>query len=63
MGINVLFFFITTVFMVSLLRIRRMISTVNPSERLKPNHTLMNINFVTFAAEWIIYLIVFSVAT
>ena len=63
MGIDVLFFFITTVFMVALLRIKRMITRMNSFERLKPNYTLMNINLVTFAFEWIVYMNVFTVAT
>ena len=62
-SMNVIFFFITLVFMGALLNIRKMITTVNANERLKPNHTLMNVNLVTFAFESIVFLNVFVLAT
>ena len=62
MRINVLFFFVTVIFVVSLLRIRRLISTVNFSERLSPNHCLMNLNLVTFASECLIFSILYIVS-
>ena len=63
MGIDMLFFFITTVFLVALLKIKKMILSVNKTNKFKPNVALMNWNFCLFAFESLIYLIVFILAT
>ena len=63
MSVNLLYFFITTVFLVALLSIRRMITAVNTNERLKPNKSLMTINLVTFSFEFLVILIVLILAT
>ena len=62
MGDNVLWLFIMTVFLTALLRIKSMITKMNTNEKLKPNHTLMNINLITFSIEWIISLNIFVLA-
>ena len=59
---NVLWLFIMTVFLGALLRIRSMITKMNANENLKPNHTLMNINLITFSVEWILSLNMFVLA-
>ena len=58
-GVNLLWAFITTVFFIALIKIRKLITSVNVNERLKPNLTLMNINLATFALSWILYSIIF----
>ena len=63
MSIDMVWLYITTVYIVSLLRIRKMINKVNRTERLKPNHDLMRVNLASFIYEWIIYLNVFIFAT
>ena len=63
MSVNLLYFFITSVFLVALLSIRRMITAVNTNERLKPNKSLMTINLVTFSFEFLVSLIVLILAT
>ena len=63
MSVNFLYFFITSVFLVALLSIRRMITAVNTNERLKPNKSLMTINLVTFSFEFLVSLIVLILAT
>ena len=63
MSIDMVWLYITTVYIVSLLRIRKIINKVNRTERLKPNHDLMRVNLASFIYEWIIYLNVFIFAT
>ena len=63
MSIDMVWLYITTVYIVSLLRIRKMINKVNRTERLKPNHDLMRVNLASFIFNWIIYLNVFIFAT
>ena len=63
MSIDMVWLYITTVYIVSLLKIRKMINKVNKTERLKPNHDLMRVNLASFVYEWIIYLNVFIFAT
>ena len=62
MSIDMVWLYITTVYIVSLLRIRKMINKVNRTERLKPNHDLMRVNLASFIFNWIIYLNVFIFA-
>ena len=63
MSIDMVWLYITTVYIASLLKIRKMINKVNKTERLRPNHDLMRMNLATFIFEWLVYLNVFVVAT
>ena len=47
-SINLLWAFITTVFLAALIKIKKLITSVNVNERLQPNHTLMNVNLAAF---------------
>ena len=38
----------------ALIKIRKLITSVNVNERLKPNHSLMNVNLATFTSSWIL---------
>ncbi len=59
MAICVLFFYITFVFMYSLITIRKFIKEIDPRKSMQTNDGLMNINLISFAGESIIYLTVF----
>ena len=60
MTINVVFFFITTVYVVSLCRIRKTIERFNTRKDLKPNDHLINLNLATFTLELVVYVIMFT---
>ena len=59
MSVNLCFFFITFVFMISLIRINRFISQINSRKQFKANTNLMSVNLITFAIEAILFLISF----
>ena len=62
MGINVVFFYITVIFMIGLLSIKSFIAKINTKDQFKPNHQLMNVNLGTFTGEFVIYLVVLIMA-
>ena len=61
MGINVLYLFLTGVFLWSLMRIKFLIERVNTRNSFQTNKRLLWLNLVSFSAEFILFLIVFVV--
>ena len=61
-SINVVFFFLTIVFLVSLFRIRKMIQKINTVKRFETNRRLLNLNLITFFIEGVTYGISFMLA-
>ena len=61
-SINVVFFFLTIVFLVSLFRIRKMIKKINTVKRFETNRRLLNLNLITFFVEGVTYGISFMLA-
>ena len=59
MAICIIFFYITAVFMFSLIKIRKFINEIDPRKQMKSNIGLMNVNLISFAGESVVYLIVF----
>ena len=62
MSINVVFFFVTAIFMTSLLRIKHQISAIDSKKVLKVNYALMNMNLVTYAGQTCVYATVFALS-
>lgn len=58
-SINIVFIFLTLVFLVSLYRIKSLIQKVNNVKHFETNHRLLNLNLVTFIVEGFTYGTVF----
>ena len=55
LGINIVFFYQTIVFVVSIFKIRSLISEVRTPIQFKPNHCLLILNLITFITEALTY--------
>ena len=62
MSVNLLSLFTTVIYVVSLLRIKRIISQINNRQQFKPNIFLMNLNLYTFALEVVTFGAIFVLA-
>ena len=62
MGISFVFLFISIVFLISIIRIRRTLSQVKTAEDVQTNKVLINMSLITFFTEVIVYSMLFTLS-
>ena len=62
MGVSFVFFYVSVVFLVSILRIRQTLARVKPAVDVQTNKILINLSLVTFFGEAVIFFVLFTLS-